>query len=408
MDSLINAAARALSLGDPVGALKHVALREDAPALALRGTAMAQLGDLERARALLRRAARAYGSREGLFRARCLLAEAEIALASRDLSTLAKPLSVLRMELERFGDHANATHARHVEIRRLVLIGRLDDAERALSELAPGDFGPAVRAINELLLAGIAIRRIRAKAAGKALARARAASIDAKIPALQAEVDALSLSLASPAACLIKRGKARQLRLHEVELLFSSPALIVDACRFNVRMKDQVIELAKRPALFILARLLAEAWPGDVARETLVARAYRARGIDESYRARLRVEIGRLRRALKSLAEVNATPEGFKICARATQDIVVLAHMMDEEHAAVLALMGDGESWSSSALAIALGTSPRTVQRALESLAKAGKVQALGQGRARRWISGSLQGITTSLLLPAPLARWVG
>jgi hypothetical protein len=405
MDSLITAAARALAVGDPLGALKRVALREDAPALALRGTAMAQLGDLARARALLRRAARAYGSREEPFRARCLLAEAEIAFAARDLRSSAQSLSAVRMTLERYGDRANATHARYLEVRHLLFVGRIDAAERALSGLDLRASAPALRAVHELIVAGIALRRDQARAAARALARARAAAIESGIPALCAEIDAASLSLARPAARLLTRGTAQDLRLRDVEALFSSPALIVDACRFSVRRGTRAIELARRPALFTLARLLAEAWPEDVPRETLVTRAYRARRIDETYRARLRVEIGRLRRALATLADVTATPRGFAISPRGAFEVVVLARPVDDEHAAVLALLADGESWSTSALALALRTSPRTVQRAVETLSKAGKVQPLGKGRARRWITPPLPGITTSLLLPAPLTE---
>src|ERR1700754_5204680 len=126
MDSLITAAALALAGGDLLGALKRVALRDDAPALALRGIAMAQLGDLVRAKALLRRAARAFGPKEAVARARCLVAEAEVALASRDLGWPAKMLDSARKTLEEHGDLLNAAHTRHLEIRRLLLIGRLD------------------------------------------------------------------------------------------------------------------------------------------------------------------------------------------------------------------------------------------------------------------------------------------
>ena len=137
MDSLITAAARALAAGDPLGALKRVALRDDAPALALRGIAMAQLGDLVRAKALLRSAARAFGPKEAVARARCVVAEAEIALVSRDLGWPAKALDAARATLEAHGDRVNAAHARYLEVRRLLLIGRLDEAEQALAEARP-------------------------------------------------------------------------------------------------------------------------------------------------------------------------------------------------------------------------------------------------------------------------------
>jgi hypothetical protein len=403
VDSLITAAARALAVGDPLGALKRIALREDAPALALRGIAMAQLGDLTRARALLRRAARSYGAREALSRARCMVAEAEIALASRDLGWSSKSLSAARATLEGHGDRVNAAHARYLEVRHLLLIGRLNEAERALGELNPRAVPPHLRAVHDLAVAGIAVRRVQARSARGALERAARAARQAGIPALVAEVEATSRVLTTPAARLLAHGTERDLRLEEVEALLSSRTLVVDACRFSVREGDTVIELARRPILFTVARQLAESWPADVPRETLIARAFRAKRIDESYRARLRVEIGRLRRVLRPLADLVSTPQGFAILPRRAREIIVLARPVDDEHAAVLALLADGESWSSSALALALGASSRTVQRALESLAGAGKVQALGRGRARRWMTPPLPGITTTLLLPAPL-----
>ena len=403
MDSLITAAARALAGGDPLGALKRIALRDDPPALALRGTAMAQLGDLARARVLLRRAARAFGPREALARARCMVAEAEIALASRDLNWSSKSLSAARVILDAHGDHVNAAYAQYLEIRRLLLIGRLDEAEQALGRLDPDTLPPPLRVAHELVIAGIAVRRVRAGSARIALARAARAARQAAIPALAAEVEAASLVLTTPAARLIVRGTQRDLRLEEVEALLSSGTLVVDACRFSVRQAGTAIELARRPVLFTLARLLAEAWPADVPRETLVARAFRAKRADETYRARLRVEVGRLRQVLRTLADVVATPQGFAILPRRAQEIVVLARPLEDEHGAVLALLADGESWSSSALALALSSSPRTVQRALESLAGTGKVQALGRGRARRWVTPPLGGFTTTLLLPSSL-----
>ena len=182
MDSLITAAARALAAGDPLGALKRVALRDDAPALALRGIAMAQLGDLVRAKALLRRAARAFGPKEAVARARCVVAEAEIALVSRDLGWPAKALDAARATLEAHGDRVNAAHARYLEVRRLLLIGRLDEAERTLAALDPAPLPPASRAAHELVVAGIAMRRLRTKAARAALARAERAARDARHP----------------------------------------------------------------------------------------------------------------------------------------------------------------------------------------------------------------------------------
>jgi hypothetical protein len=405
MDSLITAAARALSVGDPLGALNRVALRDDAPALALRGIAMAQLGDLVRAKALLRRAARAFGPKEAVARARCVVAEAEIALVSRDLSWPAKTLDAARATLEKHGDRVNAAHARYLEVRRLLLIGRIDEAERTLAELDPSPFPPASRTAHELVVAGIAMRRLRTKSARAALARADRAARQARIPALTAEVESAMLFLSTPTARLIAKGEERLLLLEEVEELLVSKAFIVDACRHVVRDPRTVVSLARRPVLFALARVLGEAWPGDVPRDMLVARAFGAKVADESHRSRLRVEVGRLRTLLRPLAVVSATKRGFAMAPRRAREVVVLTWpiVIDEEHAAVLAFLADGESWSSSALALALGTSQRTVQRALDSLAAAGKVQSFGRGRARRWITPPVPGFTTTLLLPAPL-----
>jgi hypothetical protein len=403
MDSLISAAARALAAGDLLGALKRVALREDAPALALRGIAMAQLGDLVRAKALLRSAARAFGPKEAVARARCVVAEAEIALVSRDLGWPAKALEAARVTLEARGDRVNAAHARNLEVRRLVLIGRLEEAERNLAGFDATPLPPALRAAHEMVVAGIAVRRLQTRAARAAFARAEDAAREADIPALTAEVESASLVMRTPAARLIAHGEERPLFLDEVEALLASGALVIDACRHVVRDAGMVVSLATRPVLFALARALAEAWPADVPRSTLLVRAFRARHADESHRARLRVEIGRLRVELRMLAEVSATKEGFALAPRRAREIVVLAPLVEERHAAVLAFLADGESWSSSALAIALGASPRTVQRALDQLAAAGKVQSFGRARALRWMTPPLPGFPTTLLLPGPL-----
>jgi len=403
MDSLISAAAHALATGDPLGALKRVALRNDAPALALRGIAMAQLGDFVLAKALLRKAARAFGPKEAVARARCIVAEAEIALVSRDLSWSAKALDTAGTALERHGDRTNAAHARHLEVRRLLLIGRLDEAERALAKFDAATLPPALRAVHELAIAGIAMRRLRIKKARAALVVAEHAARLAGIPALMAEVESAACLLNTPAARLIAPGEERLILLEEVEALLASGVLVVDACRHVVRDADTVVSLTSRPVLFALARVLGEAWPADVARSTLLARAFRAKHADESHRARLRVEVGRLRFKLRALADVNATTRGFALAPRRARKVVVLAPPVEDQHASVLAFLADGESWSSSALSLALGASARTVQRALDSLATAGKVQSYGRGRARRWITRPVPGFTTTLLLPGPL-----
>jgi hypothetical protein len=403
MDSLITAAARALTVGDALGALNRVALRDDAPALALRGVAMAQLGDLKRAKVLLRRAARGFGPNESVARARCVVAEAEIALVSRELWRPTKTLESARATLEAHGDRINAAYAQYLELRRLVLVGRLDLAEQVLPTLDPSRFPPALRTAHELIVAGIAIRRIQIKAARAALSRAAFAARHARIPALMAEVERARLALDAPAARLIAKGEGRLVGLDEVEELVLSKAFVVDACRYLVRQHREAISLARRPVLFKIARTLAEAWPDDVARESLIQRAFGGRHADESHRARLRVEIARLRGVLRRVARITATPQGFALSVRRAREVVVLAPPIEDDHASLLAFLADGEAWSSSALALALGASQRSVQRALEALASTSQVQSLGRGRARRWTMPPTIGFTTPLLLPAPL-----
>jgi AraC-like DNA-binding protein len=403
MDSLIGAAARALASGDALGALNYIALRDDPPALALRGIAMAQLGDLARAKLLLRRAARAFGSKEAIARARCVTAEAEIALVSRDLGWPLQPLESARSVLERHGDRANAAHARYLKARYLLLIGRLDEAERLLADFDPAPLPPASRAAHALVVAGIAMRRLRIKAARAALAQAKRVASEARIPSLAAEVESAARVLDTPVARLLAHGEARPLRLDDIETLLASEALVVDACRHVICHSGKVISLETRPVLFELARALAESWPSGLSRAALLARAFRAKHVDESHRARLRVEIGRLRKTLRDVAGIDATKDGFALVLRRARDLVVLAPPTDEAHATVLALLADGEAWSSSALALALGASQRTLQRALEDLMTDGKVQAIGRGRARRWMAPPVPGFPTTLLLPAAL-----
>ncbi|MWA19210.1 hypothetical protein [Burkholderia pseudomallei] len=256
MDSLITAAARALAAGDPLGALNRVALRDDAPALALRGIAMAQLGEFVRAKALVRRAARAFSPNEALARARCVVAEAEIALASRELGWPEKALDAARATLEAHGDSVNAAHARYLAIRRLLLIGRVDEAARTLAALDAATHPPALRAAHELIVAGIALRRIETKPARAALARAERAARAAGIPALAAEVERAFRVLDTPAARLVARGQTRALRLDEVEAWRASASLVVDACRRVVHDARATVPLARRPVLFALARAL--------------------------------------------------------------------------------------------------------------------------------------------------------
>jgi hypothetical protein len=423
MDSLIGAAARALAAGDALGALKHVALRDDPPALALRGIAMAQLGELVRARALLRRAARGFGAHEAVARARCVVAEAEVALAMRELGGSPRALAAAAATLQARADHANACQARLIAARRLLLIGRLDEAASVLADLDTRQLTPALAAVAALAEAELALRALRIGAAQAALDRAQHAAERAQVPALQAEVAQARAALDRPAARRVGRAAPPEgssssadplsptpratgdlpLRLADVAKLLASGDLVVDGCRHALRAGPAFLPLARRPVLFALACALAEAWPSDVDRNALIERAFRTRHPDETHRARLRVEIGRLRRLAAGLVQIEATTRGFALRPHGAREVVVLAPPIDGDQASLQALLADGAAWSTSALALALGDSQRTVQRALAELEAAGRVRAIGQARARRWLAPPLVGFTTILLLPAAL-----
>lgn len=403
MDSLIAASARALAAGDALGALKRVALRDDPPALALRGIAMAQLGDHPRARELLKRAAHGFGAHEELARARCVVAEAEVAMAMRDFAGSPRALAAAAATLEAHADAANALQAWLITARRLLLLGRLDEAAAALTKLDARGLPPSLRAVAELTAAELALRSLRVGDARMALARAHAAAERAQVPALMAEVTEARAALDRPAARRLTAGGEQALRLDEVAALLASDALVVDACRRGLGAGDQWRPLARRPVLFSLARSLAEAWPGDVSREALIESAFRTRRPDETHRARLRVEIGRLRALVKALASIEATERGFILKPLAGRDVAVLAPPIDGEQASLVALLSDGAAWSTSALALAVGASQRTVQRALADLEDGGRVRSMGRARAQRWLAPPLAGFTTILLLPASL-----
>jgi hypothetical protein len=400
MDSAITAAGRALRAGDPLGALKRVALRDDPAALALRGIAMAQLGDLKRARELLRRAARGFGPREAVARARCLTAEAEVALAARDLAWPSRALAEAVRAFVAHGDRENAAHARLLQIRRLLLLGRIDEAEGACATLAPAAEPARLAAVAALVTFEIALRRGRAGPAGQALAHAREAAARSGIGALAAEVEHAGRTLVLPAARLLGEGEGRSLTLAEVESVLASPDLVVDGCRRAACRGERIVHLSRRPVLFALLRGLAEAWPGEAAREDLIERVFGARRTNASHRARLRVEMGRLRQQLRPLAEILATTGGFTLVLRGTDTVRLLGPPIESPDAAVLALLADGEAWSTSALGLALGSSQRTVQRALVALEEAGQARPLGRGRSQRWLSAPVAGFATTLLLP--------
>ena len=401
MDSSIAAAGRALRAGDPLGALRRVALRDDPAALALRGIAMAQLGDLGRARKLLRRASRGFGARETVERARCLAAEAEVALAARDLAWPPRALGEALRSFTTRGDRENEAHARLLQIRRHLLLGRVDEADAARAALV-GARSARLEALAALVAFEIALRRGRARQAHEILAGAREAAARSGIGALCAEVEQAGRLLSLPAARLVAAGEVRSLTLGEVEEVLASGDLVVDGCRrvVVVHRGAQVVQVSRRPVLFALLRALAEAWPGEVTRENLVARTFGARRVNASHRARLRVGMARLRRALRPIVEIRATAAGFGLVARGADRVRVLAPPIEGPDAAVQALLADGAPWSASALALALGSSQRTVQRALADLEESGQVRPLGRGRSRRWVSAPVAEFAMTLLLP--------
>jgi hypothetical protein len=405
MDPVVNLAARALAAGDPLAALKRVALRDDPPSLALRGIAMAQLGEWRRARELLQRAARAFGPQAALARARCLVAEAEIALASRDLRHDPPELQHALAVLDAEGDRANAALGRLTSTRRALLLGRLDDAERMLAELGLDGAPPHLIAVAELVAADIASRKLHTEVARDALGRAQRAAQRAKIPALQREVQVAHGRLRAPVARLRSRDGERLVRLDEVEALFDSGKFVVDACRRELRANRELVSLVDRSVLFELLWALSDAHPGPATREGLLWRAFGLRRSNESTRVRLRVEIGRLRKVIAKLADVHATREGFVLEPRASEAVFVLAPPSAGEGDALLALLRSGEPWSTADLASALGKSQRSVQRALGMLEARAVVYSVGKGRTRRWLSPPFSPFATAMLLvaaPAP------
>lgn len=403
MESLISAAARALAAGDALRALKHVALRDDPPALALRGIAMAQLGEHARARDLLRRAARGFGQHDALARARCIVAETEVALAMRDFSASPRALAGARATLEARGDNANAVQARLIAARQCLLLGRLEGASAGLAPVDVNALPPLLQAVASLTRAELALRTLNIAAAQAALALAQTAAERSGVQALRAEVAEARAALERPAARRWDAGEWRPVRMHEVALLMESGDLVVDACRRGLRTGPTWLPLTRRPILFTLLHALAQAWPGDIARGVLIARAFRLREPDETHRARLRVEIGRLRAQVAAHAGIEATARGFVLVPHHGRRAAVLAPPIEGDLGELVALLADGTAWSTSALALALGASQRTVQRSLTELELAGRVRAVGQTRARRWLASPLTGFTTILLLPAVL-----
>lgn len=335
-----------------------------------------------------------------------MVARAEVALAARELGPAGRDraLEAAVEVLDRQGDRHNALLGRLVAVRRFLMTGRLDLAEHELSMADLGGAPPVLVAIGEIATAELAVRSSPVRIARAALARARAAAVRAGLGALRAEVEVAATALDAPAARVSEAGQWRPVRLDEVEV-FRGSGLLVDACRRTVGDAQGAVSLATRPVLFALVRALAEAWPGDAPRAALIAVAFGVRRANESHRGRLRVEIGRLRTLLRAVCEVKATARGFGLVPRREGGVRVLVPPIDGPGAAVLALLSDGQSWSTAALALALGQSQRTVQRVLAELEVSAKVEARGSARARRWQGAPIADFTMTLLLPAPPIR---
>lgn len=405
VDPELTAASRALSRGDPLGALRIVALRRDGAALALRGVSMAQLGEFATARKLLSRASRALRDSDPVAQARCVAAQAEIALECRELGTAGQRFEAALPLLEAAGDRGNAWFCRLQLARRLVLLGRLDEAGGALVQLRRRGLPSRMHALLELLAADVAVRRLRPDDASVALRRALAAARASGIPALAADVRRAHDALAAPVGRLVDRGAERLVALRDVARLVGSTDILVDSCRREIRQGTTAVSFRRRPVLLALAATLGEAWPGDATRETLIRSAFGRLRPTESVRARLRVEIGRLRRAVAPMSELHATPAGFVLAPHAGRAVRVLHPPTEGTAGTLLALLSGAEPWSTGSLADALGISTRTVQRALLELEANGAVRGLGAGRARKWTAAALPGFAPSLLLVAQAAK---
>ena len=399
METPLAAAARALSLGDALSALKWLGRRTDAQSRAMRGAALSQLGEFASARAQLRAALRTLGATDGLLRARCLAAEAEIALALGDLRWSAEPVVRAVAELQAAGDARNAAYLQLVAARAALRLGRPADAERLLrhAELAPA--APLERTFAELVRVELAAKRSDPALLTSALAIAGAAADRAAIPALISEVARIRDHYEGPTAVISSRGKARTASFCEVCALGRSEDVVIDGGGREVRASGTRVSFARRPVLFEVLRVLAEAWPEAVPRDALIARAFGARRPNESHRIRLRVEIGRLRRVMRPLLGVIAAGPGYALSA--TSEVVLVLPLEESPASRLLSLMHGGEAWRASSLALALDVSERTVQRSLGELESAGKVGPTGNGRGRRWVR--LFVIPTDLLLPPRL-----
>jgi hypothetical protein len=336
------------------------------------------------------------GPEDRLLRARCLAAEAEIALALGDLRWSAEPVACAVAELEAVGDSRNAAYLQLVAARAALRLGRPKDAERLLRYAKFASVAPLERTFAELVRVELAAKRGDPDLLASALKSASAAADRASIPSLVSEVARIRDHYLGPTAVITSRGRARTASFCEVCALGSSSDVVIDGGGREVRSSGECVSFARRPVLFELLRALAEAWPDAVPRDVLITRAFGARRPNESHRIRLRVEIGRLRSIARAWLGVIAEEPGYALSA--PREVALVMPLEESSSSRVLSLMHGGEPWSASSLALALDVSERTIQRSLGELQIAGKVGAMGNGRARRWVR--LFEIPTDLLLP--------
>lgn len=399
MDVVLRSALAALHQGEPLAALQRTALRDDPTALVLRGIAFARLGELERADVLLQRAVPRIDAPRA-FRACARAALAEVALARRDLRRAGSSLLAAERALAADAPGGDAAHVRLLRARHQLLLGDVGGAAEMLATLVRMRPGLPTQALAAALAGEIALRRRRPHDARAAFAAARAVAQRSRLPALAAEVDTATASLELPVARQLDAQGARPLTLEQLEALDDDGSLVLDGCRRIVRWGVRTVSLQRRPVLWTLLQELATAVPCDVSRDALVATAFGARRADASHRARLRVEVARLRRLLRPFATLRATAAGFVLLPRATS-VRVLVPPIDTKAAALLALLADGATWTTHSLAEASGQSQRTVQRALAELRADGQVEPHGRGRRQRWRIAPLLGFATCMLLPA-------
>ncbi|MBF5043797.1 helix-turn-helix domain-containing protein [Aggregicoccus sp. 17bor-14] len=389
-------AGRALSRGEPLRALGLVGRSEDALGLTLRGIAYAQLGDLELARRSLERALALTG--EPLLRARARAARVEVALGEGDAATAAREARASADALAALGDARNAAMQRLVLARAEVLLGRLDEARRTVQEVLEAAPTADLQAVALLARAELALRAIAPSEARDALLSARRRLQEAPNPLLERELAALQQELSRPVARLLRAGALREVDLFAVEAAAGGDLVLVDACRRLVVAGPASCSLARRPILFSLLGLLARAWPAPVARDLLAAQAFDTRLVNDSYRARLRVEVGRLRKALASLGvEPVATREGYALTA--AREVALLLPLSDGEAARLSLLLANGAAWSARGLAEHAGVSPRTAQRALAALVSSGAALRTGSGKQVRYARPGLPLASRLLLL---------